>query len=96
MREKIWPISPVNRELVLEYIWSHKIFHLGHRKDGHLNTGMENTVSDRIFCNLQPAPFSFISHKGFFWPPFPANPKILYSRGKFVDMVYWTVGIDLC
>ena len=31
-------------------------------------------------------------HKGFFKPPVPAKPNILYSRGKFVDMVCWTVG----
>ena len=30
-------------------------------------------------------------HKGFFWPPVPAKPNILYSRGKFVDIVCWTV-----
>ena len=25
-------------------------------------------------------------------PPVPAKPNVLYSRGKFVDMVCWTVG----
>ena len=31
-------------------------------------------------------------HKRFFQPPVPAKPNILYIRGKFVDMVCWTVG----
>ena len=25
-------------------------------------------------------------------PPVPAKPNVLYSRGRFVDMVCWTVG----
>ena len=31
-------------------------------------------------------------HKGSPQPPVPAKPNTLYSRGRFVDMVCWTVG----
>ena len=30
-------------------------------------------------------------HKGSPLPPVPAKPNILYSSGRFVDMVCWTV-----